>query len=571
MRTMLGLLAVALAASLFAQEPEAPAGSVVGQVVDALGEPVLLADVWVSKTFDGEAIASTKTDGSGMFSIGRLPEGGILFLRATATGKTEAFDHIEPNPSATAWMQLWDAGAIVGRVIDAAGNAIAGAEVIASYDDARVFGFGDVRSTTTDDDGRYELTKVPLGAIDLRAVAAGCVLGSARLSLRDREERDLVLQKGEGVRLTVRVEGVRPQELRHARVEQYASGMHLPRQLSGGPLDANGVWTRSGCPDVDYTIYVNDDVLVFKPRSQTSKQGTEVRNIVFTAMRPATVRLHGKLLDPAGKPLPNETFLLRAASGGREARVVTGAEGGFELQSPLAPGEPFIAWLTRSDWVVAQAKTESHSGDDDMRFWSWYEGVVDPQTAIELRAEPEVRVRGRVLDAGGEPVPFARVEFEHARDNRRPRWMTFAWSRPADRDGRFQFEGVRAFADDVRLRVDGLRGVGESEPFRLQVGEEVRDLELRLAPPAIVEGTVRDAQGAPVAGARVWLRDWDFASGQQQSGKVVEVLTDQQGRYRHVGVAPGGHYLELLSDGREKAARTEPFEVAPGQRVQRDL
>lgn len=306
------------------------------------------------------------------------------------------------------------------------------------------------------------------------------------------------------------------------------------------------------------------------PASQSSKSGG-VREVVFTAMRPATVRLRGKLLDPQGRPLPGQAFILRAANGGREANAVTAADGGFDLQSPLALGEEFIAYLTRSDWVFAQAKTENHTGHHDMRFWSWHEGVVDPQAPIVLRAEPEVRVYGRVVDSDGEPVPFARVELEHSRLNRTPKWMTFAWSRPTDRDGRFDFQGVRAFDDDVRLRVDGRRGVGASEPFRLQVGQEIRDLELRLAPPAIVEGVVRDARGVPLPGAQVWLRHWDFATGQQENWDSDEVLTDRQGRYRHLGVAAGGHYVELPSNGTRDAARTEPFEVEPGQRVQRDF
>lgn len=218
--------------------------------------------------------------------------------------------------------------------------------------------------------------------------------------------------------------------------------------------------------------------------------------------------------------------------------------------------------------MLAQHKVEAHSGFDDMRFWSWHEGVVDTSASIELRAEPEARVRGRVLDADGQPVPFIGVELEHARVQRSPRWITLAWSRPTDRDGRFAFEGVRALADDVRLSVAGRAGATASEPFRLRVGGLIDGIELRLARPGTVEGTVRDVQGAPIPGAAVWLRTWDFETGQQRDGSIAAVLADRRGRYRHLGVAPGGYCLEVLAEG--GSVRGEPFAVGPGERVRRD-
>jgi protocatechuate 3,4-dioxygenase beta subunit len=70
--------------------------------------------------------------------------------------------------------------------------------------------------------------------------------------------------------------------------------------------------------------------------------------------------------------------------------------------------------------------------------------------------------------------------------------------------------------------------------------------EVRLAPPATIEGTVVDAQQRPLPGVRVWL-DWE-PERNQRGGTIEEVVTDRLGRYRFVGVTPGGARLQLVID-----------------------
>jgi hypothetical protein len=333
---MLGTIALAavLQAPLAAQE--ARTGTVSGQVVDALGEPVPLADVWITKERDSDELARTKADGSGMFSLGRLAEGEYLLLHATAPDRTEAWDWVRPNPTDAAWLRLWDAGTVVGRVVDADGRPIAGAEVIAASEDNRVLHW-DHGSATTDDDGRYELARVPLGEVRVLAYALGHLLGESRVALRDRAECGLALPSGEGVRITVRIEGVDARELGRTRVS--LSSRTLPRRLQSGTPDENGIWTRSGLPDLGYTaIRVDDPELNFQPRTREIEKVASAHEVVFRALRPSSTTLRGKLLDPQSRPLAQQTFVCRAASGGREARVVTDDQGNFTMQSPLAPG-----------------------------------------------------------------------------------------------------------------------------------------------------------------------------------------------------------------------------------------
>ena len=140
-----------------------------------------------------------------------------------------------------------------------------------------------------------------------------------------------------------------------------------------------------------------------------------------------------------------------------------------------------------------------------------------------------------------------------------------------DKDGSFVLRGLRKVDPDVRIFTSGMGGYGHSEPFKLEAGETADNLEVVVKTPASVEGVVTDGNGEPLPGARVWLRDWDFQTGQQRSGSVVEVITDRKGRFRFRGVSPHGHYLQVHVRHTKHGERREPFEVEPGQKVVKNL
>jgi protocatechuate 3,4-dioxygenase beta subunit len=178
-------------------------------------------------------------------------------------------------------------------------------------------------------------------------------------------------------------------------------------------------------------------------------------------------------------------------------------------------------------------------------------------------------VRGRVLDAAGEPLRLQRLQLEDEQANSIPRWSPFAWAW-TDVAGNFAFDRQQPRAS-VRVTFSGFGGAGETEPFALDGGAGRNALELRAVAAASVEGVARDDAGTPVSGARVWLRTWDRARGQQRDGSVTEVVTDRAGRYRHAGLAPGDYFLQLFVDGDKEVARTDPFELRRGQRRRLDL
>ena len=141
-----------------------------------------------------------------------------------------------------------------------------------------------------------------------------------------------------------------------------------------------------------------------------------------------------------------------------------------------------------------------------------------------------------------------------------------------DREGRFSFEGLHALESDLRVRVFGPAGAGVSKTFRIGSGEEHKDVGVTLAPPGVVEGVILDGEGKPIPGARVQLANWDLQRGRQKDGGFVEVLTDRSGRYRHLGVEPGGHYLQVhVVSVAYLGHQKDRFEVKVGEVVKRKL
>ena len=156
-----------------------------------------------------------------------------------------------------------------------------------------------------------------------------------------------------------------------------------------------------------------------------------------------------------------------------------------------------------------------------------------------LEPEPGAALRGRVLDADGDPAAGADVEA------RRDRFREYAMLEPRDTDAARRGEVVARSRTDADGRF--ALALPEGRPFDLWVdaaghaatslperfaGETV---EVRLARGAELAGRVtREVDGEPVAGARIlaWKDD-----GSELLALRAE--TDARGEFRAVGLEPG--------------------------------
>jgi hypothetical protein len=240
---------------------------------------------------------------------------------------------------------------------------------------------------------------------------------------------------------------------------------------------------------------------------------------------------------------PAEGAEVTLAGGSDLARCAAGASGGFSVE--VAPGT-YTASARRGDQAGALAAPLAIAAGRAAH------GVV-------IRLGPGGAIAGRVIAREGAPVAGASVGLSpHDHDGEYTRTTT-------GDGGHFAFDAVAAGRYDLDVTAEGFTPAVRSG-LALLAGQRF-EIELALDGTGAVEGTVTDAAGRPVAGARV-------RGGRRFGGDFgsvgAETRADAAGRYRLTGLERGGTEVSALHDGASAGASTSVI-VAPGEVAHADL
>jgi protocatechuate 3,4-dioxygenase beta subunit len=154
--------------------------TVKGRVSDMLtGKPIANADVEAVKSvarpqggYEVQPVAKTATDGDGNYELTNV-EPGVRAVNIRAAGyatRTVQFESSEHPVFRALDVELSPQSSISGRVLDASGNPLAGVIVsttAALAVDGRGYGSPTYRKAETDAEGRFELTDLPRGFVQL--------------------------------------------------------------------------------------------------------------------------------------------------------------------------------------------------------------------------------------------------------------------------------------------------------------------------------------------------------------------------------------------------------------------
>jgi hypothetical protein len=145
---------------------------------------------------------------------------------------------------------------------------------------------------------------------------------------------------------------------------------------------------------------------------------------------------------------------------------------------------------------------------------------------VVVRLVPTSHVSGRVVEAGsGKPVSGLTVRCDGQETT-------------SAADGGFALAGISPGRHRIEARGEGWRGI-LAEPFKIGPADIVSDLRVEVMRAFSLAGRVL-AGGQPQPGRTVELRS---------AGGAVSVLTDADGRYLHVGVAPGRYQVVVARSG----------------------
>jgi hypothetical protein len=187
---------------------------------------------------------------------------------------------------------------------------------------------------------------------------------------------------------------------------------------------------------------------------------------------------------------------------------------------------------------------------------------------------PEIRLpragvlAGRVVDEFGEPVAHVRVSTLMRIGGGEPRQMGGPMMGGTDDLGRFRLFGLRAgeyflVADPQAFGLPGETGVrhlqtylpssltlAEATPIRLRAGEEIGDLEIRLASGRTftVSGSIMTSAGQPFSMRRGQAMFLEPNAGGGMSGRGLDLRED--GTFEVRGVKPGTYTIEVRPEMR---------------------
>lgn len=383
--------------------PRAP--SIVGVVVDDDGRAV--PDARVSCAADKDPLAAlpaVRSDRDGRFALHGAH--GTCWLRAAADGLRTSHAvlvHVDGGePAAVRLVLAADPLRIAGRVVDAAGAAVAGAVVVAAPRGGIDWSVspdgwkrrGDLAvSTRSDGSGRFVLDGIAPG--DVRVHALGEDVGYAEQVLDGTARRDvelvLVLEAFAQLAGTVRNADGSPAAAASIGVRTATRDL-ATRWARVAP---NGAFALEVAPGTFTAQAWIDDHAAFE--TELTLRPGEARRWDVVLPEPGGVR--GVVVDARGTPLP-DYMVVAWRSGEWLASAHSDAAGRFALAA-VTPGAVTLR-AGASPRGTREKPGTFHAATLDLTA-----PAQDVRLVVADEALPSASVRGRVLGPDGAPIPGA--------------------------------------------------------------------------------------------------------------------------------------------------------------------
>ncbi|MBL8842107.1 MAG: sigma-70 family RNA polymerase sigma factor [Planctomycetes bacterium] len=506
-----------------------------GRVVDGASRPIAGAAIWVSdrqETWSGGDFV-TQSDERGDFELPAVGTYHYAAARAAGLGWSEvvSVDTSDPTRVAPVELRLDRPGATLrGRVLDAAGEPIGGARLVAIDDsrgsrltnDQRILGDPPPTVTRTAPDGTFTIESLPFCTLDLLVDHPRFAPHHLEFEIAAADvTRDVTLQQGGSLAVTV-VDG--------RGVALPAIDVQLQLMMGPFPLERLNLDARSaedGRLRFERLPVTPSLLTAAAPGRAPSKRflqldgGAQQTELVMGA----ALTLRGRVVDDAGR-----------GCAGIGVQLTPSDLSLAKWSPPLTTDEEGYFTLTDCADLPYEASLHHPTG---MSMFAARRGiVVRPGDELHVLVLGEAQraassLRGRVVAANGQPVALPSAQFGEEGGN-------FALSVTLDADGRFELGPLPAGRFWLVVGAEGLanRSVGAIE---LAAGE-VRDLgDLALAEPAGLRILARRSDGGRVKPADLRLHRHGGYSG-------AEFTVDGEA-LRCSGLAHGDYTLEVVGAG----------------------
>jgi protocatechuate 3,4-dioxygenase beta subunit len=110
-----------------------------------------------------------------------------------------------------------------------------------------------------------------------------------------------------------------------------------------------------------------------------------------------------------------------------------------------------------------------------------------------------------------------------------------------DINGAFRFEGLKADKYQQNFRKPHYRSDSQS----IEIGPSREDVQFRMIPLGVIEGTVADGEGWPLSRVKVEAITISFEGGRRSRATERTATTDDRGAYRLWNLRPGEYYMRV--------------------------
>lgn len=421
---------------------------------------------------------------------------------------------------------------ISGRVLTEAGEPVAGIEVYAlpylfrAAADRAIAWRQDERRVVSDADGRYSLRELEDGEYEVRTSATELYPEVRTVVRAGVDSADLVLQAAREVRIIGVVTDADGTPLADVRV------LPVGQAVRSALTDAEGRYELSLSSSGERRVFTfrflrNGYQEHQETLAQERLEGVdEVRVDASLLAIKGLTELAGVIRGIDGQPIPGETVHLHSELLKSRHQATSDAEGRFVVAE-------IQAGLDYRVWVRPQGAWQDYTE----------KGFHVPPAGgfLEIALEPlgMGSVRGYMVDGDGNPVPSFGLWLRSTNAAAKSAEIT------GDVDGFFAVEDVPAgplifeTRSLPRFTVSGF-ALKPDEVADLRLPVDWGEYELR--------GRIVDPQGAPVAGASVYL-SWFHRDGEVRSTATRKTISDDRGEFDFTRLGPGVHRLNVNATG----------------------
>lgn len=516
---------------------------------------------------DGAADTRTLTGPDGSYELGPLASGTYV-IRAVPKAYSLAIPGLRQVYLAAADANGVDialgAGSGLRGEVRSATGPVSGAEVFLAFphETPDTIPTG-IRSATTDAAGRFEL-----GGVQSRAVVAVAVRAAGYRTAQSPETTVTgpgwitippVQLEATGSWVVGTVNGLSGDPVAQIPVVVESNTFKRTFRYPGDGdvwwrwatvTNPDGGFRIGPLPAGEYQALVPVPPPLQPPAQRFNLEATAEKMIRFTLGEMQRVRngvIKGRVRRLDDTLLPGIRISARSAHYGDLGATETDGSGNYVL-----------AGLPQRAQILVEAGTGTERGYPELAPVT--REVVAPAENVDFVLPESVSISGRVLGSGGRRVSSFELSLSRLDSEEIP--GTHLPSPQIEQaGGGFIFRGLAPGEYGITARAPGWAR-GKSDPIRLDPGGMVSGLEIVLGEGATLRGkVVSDADGSPVAGARVERRD---ALGPWRRGEESALaITNGNGEFLFRHLSPGKVYL-TAEHGLFAPSRPYPVEVPEG-------